>query len=99
MSAREMLRSKLLSLLEEEMGESFELPQDDQDLRETLGLDSVDLVGLVMRIEREFHVRLAPEELGLVKRVGDLLDLMEAKLLDRPHHVSSGPAGAVEGAG
>ena len=99
MSERETLRSRLLGLLEEEMGESFELPQDDQDLRETLGLDSVDLVGLVMRIEREFHVRLTPEELGLVKRVGDLLDLMETKLRDRPHHVSSGPGGAVEGAG
>ena len=99
MSARETLRSKLLSLLEEEMGESFELPPDDLDLRESLGLDSVDLVGLVMRIEREFHVRLAPEELTLVKRVGDLLDLMEAKLLDREHQVSSGPAGAGEGAG
>jgi hypothetical protein len=34
-----------------------------------------------------------------VKRVGDLLDLMETKLLDRPHHVPSGPGGAVEGAG
>lgn len=99
MSARETLRSKLLSLLEEEMGESFALPQDDEDLRETLGLDSVDLVGLVMRIEREFHVRLAPEELALVKRVGDLLDLMEAKLAERPHHVPSGPGGTLEGAG
>jgi acyl carrier protein len=98
MSARETLRSKLLSLLEEEMGESFELPQDDQDLRETLGLDSVDLVGLVMRIEREFHVRLAPEELALVKRVGDLLDLMESKLADRLDHVSSGPTGSGDGA-
>jgi acyl carrier protein len=97
MSARETLRSKLLALLEEEMGESFELPQDDQDLRQTLGLDSVDLVGLVMRIEREFHVRLAPEELALVKRVGDLLDLMEAKLAERHDHVSSGPAGFGDG--
>jgi acyl carrier protein len=98
MSARETLRSKLLTLLEEEMGETFELPQDDQDLRETLGLDSVDLVGLVMRIEREFHVRLAPEELALVKCVGDLLDLMEAKLAGGADHVSSGPAGVGDGA-
>ena len=98
MSARESLRSKLLTLLEEEMGESFELPRDDQDLRETLGLDSVDLVGLVMRIEREFHVRLAPEELALVKRVGDLLDLMEVKLAGRVDHVSSGPSGPGGGA-
>jgi acyl carrier protein len=72
-----------LNLLEEEMGESVQLPSDDQDLRESLGLDSVDLVGLVMRIERQFKVRLATEELAAVKRVGDLLDLMEAKLAGR----------------
>jgi acyl carrier protein len=70
----------LVTLLEEEMGEKYPLPQDDQDLRETLGLDSVDVVGLVMRIEREYHVRLSPEELANVKVVGDLLDLMEKKL-------------------
>ncbi len=80
MSARETLRTTLLNLLEEEMGQTFALPQDDLDLRETLGLDSVDLVGLVMRIEREFRVRLSAEELGAVKKVGDLLDLMESKL-------------------
>ncbi len=91
MSARETLRSTLVNLLEEEMGESFSLPQDDQDLRETLGLDSVDLVGLVMRIEREYHVRLAPEELAKVKQVGDLLDLMEAKLAEGSDDSSTGP--------
>ncbi len=84
MSTRETLRSTLLNLLEEEMGESFQLPADDQDLRESLGLDSVDLVGLVMRIERQFKVRLATEELAAVKRVGDLLDLMEVKLAAHP---------------
>jgi hypothetical protein len=35
MSARETLRTTLLNLLEEEMGETFALPQDDQDLRDT----------------------------------------------------------------
>ncbi len=83
MSSRETLRTTLLNLLEEEMGESYTLPQDDQDLRETLGLDSVDVVGLVMRIEREFRIRLTPEELAQVKCVGDLLDLLEAKLAMR----------------
>jgi acyl carrier protein len=96
MSAREQLRSTLLSLLEEEMGQSYTLPRDDEDLRETLGLDSVDLVGLVMRIEREFRVRLSPEELATVKRVGDLLDLMDAKLAVRPE-VPIDPAIAPDG--
>jgi acyl carrier protein len=84
MSTRETLRTTLLNLLEEEMGESVQLPDDDQDLRESLGLDSVDVVGLVMRIERQYKVRLATEELAAVKCVGDLLDLMEVKLAARP---------------
>jgi acyl carrier protein len=91
MAARETLRTTLVNLLEEEMGEKYPVLRDDQDLRETLGLDSVDVVGLVMRIEREFHVRLSAEELGTVKHVGDLLDLMEAKLADRPDALTDGP--------
>jgi acyl carrier protein len=88
-----MLRTTLLNLLEEEMGESYPMLTDDQDLRESLHLDSVDVVGLVMRIEREFRVRLATEELSTVTRVGDLLDLMEAKLAARPDEPSKDPAG------
>jgi acyl carrier protein len=95
MSVRETLRTTLVNLLEEEMGESYPLPKDDEDLRSSLKLDSVDLVGLVMRIEREFRVRLSPEELATVQRVGDLLDLMEAKLADRPDGSSTRPGEAV----
>ena len=35
MSARETLRTTLVNLLEEEMGEKYPLPKDDQDLRES----------------------------------------------------------------
>src|SRR6516165_8695331 len=84
MSTRETLRTTLTDLLEQEMGESYPTLTDDQDLRESLKLDSVDVVGLVMRIEREFRVRLATEELATVKLVGDLLDLMESKIESRP---------------
>jgi acyl carrier protein len=95
MSVRETLRTTLVNLLEEEMGETYPLPEDDQELRSSLKLDSVDLVGLVMRIEREFRVRLSPEELATVERVGDLLDLMEAKLTERLHSSSTEPGGPV----
>jgi acyl carrier protein len=95
MSVRETLRATLVSLLEEEMGEKYPLPQDDQELRSSLKLDSVDLVGLVMRIEREFRVRLSAEELAAVLRVGDLLDLMEAKLAEPPDGPSKVAGGSV----
>jgi acyl carrier protein len=84
MSTRETMRTTLMNLLEQEMGESYPMLTDDQDLRESLNLDSVDVVGLVMRIEREYRVRLSTEELAEIKRVGDLLDLMEAKLAAGP---------------
>ena len=90
MSHRETLRTTLMTLLEEEMGETYPALTDEQDLRESLNLDSVDVVGLVMRIEREYRVRLSTEELATIKSVGDLLDLMQAKLEAGPGR--DGPA-------
>ncbi len=79
MTDRESLRSTLVELLEDEMGQSYDLSDDAVDLRAGLGLDSVDVVGLVMRVERQFRIRLAMEELVEVKTVGDLLALVHAK--------------------
>lgn len=80
MMDREALRATLVTLLEEEMGESYDLADDASDLREGLGLDSVDVVGLVMRVERQFRIRLAMEELMEVRQLGQLLDLIQGKL-------------------
>jgi acyl carrier protein len=80
MMDREALRSTLVTLLEEEMGESYDLADDASDLREGLGLDSVDVVGLVMRVERQFRIRLAMEELMEVRQLGQLLDLIQGKV-------------------
>jgi acyl carrier protein len=79
MTDRESLRSTLVALLEDEMGQSYDLADEIVDLRTGLGLDSVDVVGLVMRVERQFRIRLAMEELLEVKTVGDLLDLVLSK--------------------
>jgi acyl carrier protein len=76
---RESLRASLACMLEEEMGESYEL-RDETELREGLGLDSVDVVGLVMRVERQYRIRLAMEELAEMKQVGQFLDLIMGKL-------------------
>lgn len=80
MPDRESLRGSLRELLENETGaQRLDLP-DTLGLREELGLDSVDLVSLVMQVECQFRVRLSSEELAQLKTVGDLLNLMQAKL-------------------
>jgi acyl carrier protein len=90
MTTREKLRTTLMNLLEQEMGEPCPKLSDEQDLRESLNLDSVDVVGLVMRIEHKYRVRLTTEELAEIRRVGDLLDLMEAKLAAAPQLAGDG---------
>ncbi len=80
--SRDDLRGTVATLLEEEMGEPYDL-DDGRDLREGLGLDSVDVVGLVMRVEREFRIRLSMEDLQGVRTVGEMLDLLQAKLAAR----------------
>ena len=77
---RQTLRATLQQLLEDEMGEAYDAFEETTDLREGLGLDSVDVVGLVMRVERQFRIRLAMEELMEVKQLGQLLDVVQAKL-------------------
>ena len=80
MPDRESIRRTLVAYLEDDLGEPLASFEDDVNIREGLGLDSVDVVGLVMQVERQFRIRLASEELETIVTVGNLLDLLQAKL-------------------
>jgi acyl carrier protein len=80
MISRESIRLSLVGYLEEDRGEPIPALEDSDNIREGLGLDSVDVVGLVMQLERQFRIRLATEELAAIVTVGDLLDLLDSKL-------------------
>jgi acyl carrier protein len=77
---RAALRQALTAMLEEERGESYANLKESTRLREDLGLDSVDLVSLVLRIQERFRVVLTSQDLETVGQVGELLNLLEAKL-------------------
>ena len=77
---RKELRSTLAGMLEETTGESYPSVRDDQSLTDGLGLDSVDLFSLVVEMQSLFRIKIASEELVTVATVGDLLDLLQAKL-------------------
>ncbi len=80
MSDRETIRQTLVEFLESETGEKVPALDDAKKLREELGLDSVDVVSIVMQIERHFRIRLAHQELESLLTVGELLNLIQAKL-------------------
>jgi acyl carrier protein len=84
MHDRESIRQALGRFLEEETGEKPADLDDAKGLREGLGLDSVDVVSIVLQIERHYRVRLSQEELAKLTTVGDMLDLLQAKLAAGP---------------
>ena len=80
MPDRSFIRTTLIELLEADTGEKHDGLEESVNLREGLGLDSVDVVSIVSQIERRFHIRLTHQELEKLMTVGDVLDLLEAKL-------------------
>ena len=86
---RDQIRETLLELFEAETGEPLESLSDDQHLAEQLGLDSVDMVSLIMQLERHFKIRLSHEELAEAVHVGELLDIVQKKA-NEPKDASGG---------
>jgi acyl carrier protein len=92
MPDRNAIRNTLIEFLEADTGEKFPELQDSMDLREGLGLDSVDVVSIVSQIERRFHLRLTHQELEKLVTVNDVLDLLEAKLSAPPQPPMQSPS-------
>ena len=64
--------------------DEFEVEQDDispeADLKDTLELDSLDFVDLVVAVESNFGVKLVGEDFVNVKTLQDFYNLIENKL-------------------
>ncbi len=52
----------------------------ETDSLSTLGLDSLDLVEIMLQIEDEFHIEFSSDEIVNLSTVQDVLDIIEKKL-------------------
>ena len=77
---RTELSAIVLELLEKETGETYEGLTDATTLRGGLNLDSLDMAGLVLHVESRFGIQIETELLEKIDSVGDMLDVLEAKL-------------------
>ena len=64
--------------------DEFEVEEDDispgANLKETLGLDSLDFVDLVVAVESNFGVKLVGEDFVNITTLKDFYDLIERKI-------------------
>lgn len=47
---------------------------EDTSFKDDLGVDSLDLLELVMAFEQEYNIELNPEDLEDIKTVGDVME-------------------------
>ena len=80
---RQALRNKLLDVVEYETDTRPENLNDDVSIRDGLKLDSVDLLSVMMNVESQLGIRLTSKDFEQVVTVGNLLDVIEAKLADK----------------
>ena len=77
---RTQLSAIVLDLLEKETGETYDALEDSTTLSEGLGLDSLDMAGLILHIESHFGIQIETELLDKIQNVGQILDTLEEKI-------------------
>ncbi len=70
---------KVKEILAEELGLDISEIQDDSNIREDLGADSLDMVQLVMTLEDEFGLEIENEEIQDVTTPGEIVVFIEKK--------------------
>ena len=79
-----MERFEIITTTKQFLSEEFEVDineiQDDKNLRETLDLDSLDYVDLVVLIEENLGFKPTAEDFKTVDTFNDFYDLVERKL-------------------
>ncbi len=79
-----MTRAEIVSKTKEFLSEEFEVSEevivDDADLQETLDLDSLDYVDLVVIIEENFGFKVQQNDFGEIKTFSDFYDYVETKV-------------------
>ena len=70
---------KVKALCEEQLGVSQDEMQLDTNFKDDLGVDSLDLYEIVMKMEDEFDVEIPAEELEDVATFEDVLNYLKSK--------------------
>lgn len=78
-----MTRKEIEQKVNDFLIDDFEIEKDkitpEANLKETLGIDSLDLVDLVAVVRREFGVKMQLEDMKKVKTLAQFYDYIEQK--------------------
>lgn len=70
----------VIKILSEKLGIDESEINGESNLLDDLGMDSLDMVEVIMAMEREFEINMSDEELVGIKTVDDLVKKIEEKM-------------------
>ena len=74
---RQDIEKKVTDILVDKLGVRPEEVKSEADFREDLGGDSLDLMVVIMEIEKDFRISVTDKDAEQAKTVGDLCDIVE----------------------
>lgn len=77
---REELELKVKYFLVEDIEVDDALITTDANLKDDIGIDSLDFVDIVVIVEKNFGVKIKPEEMAGVQTFGQFCDYLETKV-------------------
>lgn len=77
---RAEIEAKVKSFLIEDLEVDEEKIKQDATLKEDLGIDSLDLVDIVVIVDKHFGFKIKPEEMVGIKTLGQFCDYIESKV-------------------
>lgn len=73
-------RDKIKEIISDLSGFSEETVNEEIELKDGLGLDSLDVVEMMMKFEEEFDCNIPDEDYSNVKTVGDVFKVVEGRI-------------------
>ena len=83
------ISNKAKSLLVEMFGLSTTDLSREKSLNKDLGLDSIDTIDLLTSLNDEFNIDLSPFDFEGCELLGDFLDRLEVKAVERKNKLSN----------
>jgi len=74
---RQDIEKKVTDIMVDKLGVEPEEVKNDANFEDDLGGDSLDLVMVIMEIEKDFSISVSDEDVEQAKTVADICDLVE----------------------
>ena len=74
-----MILEKIKDIMQEELGKDRNQVTLESDIIKDLGLDSLDIVTLIMAVEDEYGFTADDDEIAALKTVGDVVNYIEKR--------------------